>query len=564
MSKTNKILLSLLSGTLFTMVHAGDANAQVPTSAEPGMIIRDPLRTPTEPQRSMEIEYDDSANERYMAHGDDRKIVDLQTVVLEGSNVYTDADIAHLYEEFVGKKVSFVDLQVVANRITRKYREDGFVLSRAVISPQRVNNGTVRLNVVEGFISNVRIVGEFDDRFGLAQKLSEKVVNQVPMNAKDLERYLLLIDDLPGIRARSVLRPSNVRNASELIVTIEQDKSEASLSADNFGSNFLGRHRVSGVIAGNSLLKMHDRTTLRVITTTDIEELNFVDLTHEQQIGSEGGKVLVRGAITRTEPGGSVSNLDIEGDSELVDIEFRYPMIRSRQKNLTLKAGFTALNTESTVLGVTTADDNVRSVNAGFSFDFTDTHRGVTQIDGSVTQGMDILGATDDGLGRTRSNGEHVFTRFNVIATRIQDLGYDWSVFLSAAGQYSSDTLLASEEFTVGGRSFGRAYDGGEITGDKGASASVELRYGHPVEHKYLRSFLSYGFYDIGKVWNEDVLVGEASEESLASAGAGVRLNFIKDISTQFEVAAPLTKRIDSEGDDGDEPRAYFNVIKRW
>ena len=62
-----------------------------------------------------------------------------------------------------------------------------------------------------------------------------------PLKLKSLERYLLLTNDIPGVVAKSVLRPSaNEVGAADLVVTVERHPFNASLSADNYGSSYTG------------------------------------------------------------------------------------------------------------------------------------------------------------------------------------------------------------------------------------------------------------------------------------------------------------------------------------
>jgi len=555
--------LMLLSGVCVALLTSIKAEAQtIPRSVEPGRIVRDPSQRQIEPRQSGPEFFPEEKLDAELIDQGNAKIVELRGIIIDGSSIYEPDDITGLYSEYIGERVSFADLQNIARRVTLKYRNEGYVLSRAVLTPQSIKNGLVHIQVIEGFVSDVQVLGNFKDKSGLLLKMANKVKNVQPVNTRELERYLLLIDDLPGIRARSVLRPSNVKNASQLIITVEQDLHEGAVSVDNFGSKFLGRNRLNVVVAENSLLGRHDRTTVRGIITSQTDELRFGEFSHEQQIGSEGTRLSLRGGITRTEPGASLEVLEIEGDSETLSLNVLHPYFRSRQYNVNFLGNFSLLNSETRILGVTTAEDKVRSISGGASVDFTDKHGGVNQFDFSLTQGLDIFGATDDGIGRSRSNGKHNFFRANASAFRVQEIAYDWSLYLSASGQYTPDTLLASEEFGIGGRAYGRAYDGGEIAGDKGLAGVTELRYGHPVEHRYLRSFQNYAFYDIGKVWNDDILVGEAKQNSLASAGLGIRLNLVNKISAQLEVAQPLTRDIGSEGDDN--PRVFFNLLKRW
>ena len=81
-------------------------------------------------------------------------------VVIEGSTVYQDIDFLPLYEQFLKQEITLADMYKVADAITVKYRNDGYILSRAIVPPQRIRGGIVRLTIVEGFIDQVVIEGQ--------------------------------------------------------------------------------------------------------------------------------------------------------------------------------------------------------------------------------------------------------------------------------------------------------------------------------------------------------------------------------------------------------------------
>lgn len=558
----NKSLVATLVITTSLCVSSNGAIAQtVPSSAQPGVVIRglgDEKRVPSSLEDTVTFGGEKDAGKGLS----NEKVFSLNQVILEGSTVYSAADINALVKDSVGTQVSFADLNAIARAITKKYRDDGYIFSSAILPPQKIKDGVVRLKAVEGRITDVKLVGEFKDDNNLIHDLADKIKAAGPSNTKDIERYLLLIDDLPGIKARSVIQPSQTPGGGELIITIEQDEFEGSASLDNRGSSYLGRYRGTLVGAFNSLFGIHDRTTARAILTSQTKELRFADITHEEQLGTEGFRMKGRAAVTRTEPGQELKSFDLKGDSELYDLEGMYPLIRGRQFNVNLLGGFTALNSETEIFSVTTAEDRVRSFRAGSRFDFTDTLAGVNQFDLQFTKGVDMFGATDDGAGRSRSNGEHDFFRTNLGVTRIQELGGNFSAQLGAAAQYSADPLLASEEFAIGGQDYGRAYDSGEIAGDRGVAGSFELRYNTVPFDDFIRSQQFYISYEIGKVWNENPVVGEYSHASLASAGLGVRFNLENDMYGYLELNTPLTRNINAEHDD--DSRLFFSLLKRF
>lgn len=538
------------------------AQANVPTSTQPGILGRS-------------LESDDRGRigsggnivlpqmEEDAIDGSTEKVFTLTDVVIEGSTVYDRDDLAPVFDEFIGQPVSFSDLNRIASGLTRKYREDGYIFSRVILPPQKINNGVVHLRAVEGRVANVEVTGTYKDRGGLIRSMANKIKTAGPTNTSDIERYLLLIDDLPGITARSFVKPSQQQGGGDLVIVVEQDMFEGSASIDNRGSRFVGPWRGELVGAFNSLFGIHDRTTLRTILATQTEELQYGEITHEQQMFTEGLRVRGRYAITSTKPGGTLSPLGIEGDSELFDVEALYPLIRGRELNLGLNAGFSANNTVTELGGIEVGKDRIRTARLGTTLDFSDELRGINQFDLGVTQGLDVLDSTSDGAGRTRANAEHQFVRLNATATRVQDLWLPGvSALMSVTGQYSTDPLLASEEFTVGGPGFGRAYDSGELAGDRGYAGQLELRYGREVGGDLLASYQAYSFVDYGKVKNKSPVVGEVAEDSLTSAGLGVRYNLAYDLSGYLEAAVPLNKEVNAEGDD--DPRFFMTLSKRF
>ncbi|MCZ6603890.1 MAG: hypothetical protein O7A03_01965 [Alphaproteobacteria bacterium] len=493
------------------------------------------------------------------------KVFKLKGVILEGSEVYTDADIDPIVAAYLGQEVSFADLNAIAQAVTRKYRIDGFVLSQAVLPPQDIEGGILRLQAVEGRVTSIEIQGEYRERNGLIQRMADRILTDGPLNTGTMERYLLLIDDLPGITARGAIQPGDIQGGATLIIAIEQDMIEGSVGLDNLGSVFIGRYRGTVVGAVNSAFAMHDRTTVRAITTlfaNQTRELTFGDIMHEQQIGSDGLRIRARGAFTHTHPGERLRHMGLEGESWNAEIQALYPMIRSRQFNINALAGFRVRQSKNFIFSLKTSRDRTRQAWIGGELDFTDPLGGVTQIELRGTHGFEIWNSTDDGLGRTRANGAHHFVAGSLRATRIQTITGGVSARVTVRGQLADDPLLAGDEVSFGGTEIGRAYDFAEIVGDDGIGAVAELRWAGPPVHDLIESYQFYGFYDFASVWNQKPVVAEPGQISMASAGAGVRFNFAHEVSGFFEFGVPLTKVVGSEGDN--DLRLFFSLRKRF
>ncbi len=488
----------------------------------------------------------------------------LRKVVLSGNTVFTDEQLSKNYDDKIGKEVSLLDVQNIVKDITRQYRNKGYVLSRAAIPSQEVSSGTLKINIVEGYISNVVIEGdvEGDEARKTVAAYGEGLKSKKPVNIADMERYLLLMDDLPGATAKGLVRPSRTPGSAELLVTMQQKPFEASYTMDNRGSKFVGPIQHTATLVANSIFGRYDRTALRVITTSPTTELRFIDLQHEQQVSDEGTRLILVGSLTHSEPGDSLKPLDINSDSNFLQAKLVHPFQRSRAENLTGRLVVDARNSETDVFGNTNlTEDRLRVVRVGGAYDFVDPWNGVSLLDAQLSQGLDIFGATDTGTDRSRSDGTADFTKVNFDITRTHPLPHGLSVFTAAASQYSFDRLLAAEQFTVGGPFFGSAYDPAEIAGDHGVAARAELRFGQTLNDPMVRNFQVYAFYDVGRVWMKDTVDGD---QSLASAGLGLRTNFNENLSANVEVADPLTRPANNQGGHAKSPRLFFSVTGRF
>jgi hemolysin activation/secretion protein len=489
----------------------------------------------------------------------------LKEIIVEGTTVYQGSDFLPFYEQFLGKEISLAKVYEVAGAITAKYRNDGYLLSRANVPAQRIKDGVVRIQVIEGFVDKIEIEGMVEGRKEQLWAYLDKIEASRPLQVKVLERYLLLVDDLPGVTVESVLTPSKeTPGAANLTLLLKHKTVDGYASLDNRGSRFNGP--IQGSAGGNlnSILGLYEQTGFNFVTTEPTSELIYFNGKHEQQIGGEGTKILLSGSLSRTEPGSTLETFNVEGDSSTISALISHPFIRSREKNLSGRFGFLVRNSETDILGSLSSRDRLRVFSLGFSYDFVDKFRGVSLLALQFSQGANIFNATESGSANlSRTQGKSDFSKISANLWRRQNISHGFSFLVEATGQYAFDTLLASEEFGFGGAQFGRGYDSSEISGDHGASVKVELQYFHKVGKKYLKSLQPYGFYDYGSVWQKgNDFTGSSRHSSLSSVGGGIRFSLTDWLSGYVEAAKPLDDQVIAEGNN--DLRGFASLIARF
>ena len=129
----------------------------VPSAAEPQRLDKR-FEQPEVPGSVMEPEIPEAKS--YKPSADLKKIrFILKKIEVKGSTVYSHNAFKRWQKRFLDKKVSLALIYRFAEKITTKYRNDGYLLSRAIVVPQKIKDGVVKIQVIEGYIGNLKIRG---------------------------------------------------------------------------------------------------------------------------------------------------------------------------------------------------------------------------------------------------------------------------------------------------------------------------------------------------------------------------------------------------------------------
>lgn len=485
--------------------------------------------------------------------------VTLTGVVFEGATSVPLDVLNGIAAPYLGRTMPLSGVFQLAGDVTAEYRRRGYVLSRATVGPQRLENGVVTLQILEGYIDNASIEGEAGGYRPYLESYLAPVTASRPTDGAVLSRALLLARDLNGLDVRSVVTPSATKAAAaDLSLVVERDPFSAYVAIDNRGSRWLGPVQVYAGASFNDVLGLGERISASVVTAPDDHELGFVALDYGQPLGGSGLRMSAFTSYAKTEPGDELRVLGVEGESLTGGIGLEYPFIRSRDVNVIGRTTFTGRNAESSNDLVNPIfKDRLRTLAVEFVANYADATGGLTSGRIGVTQGLSGFGATrDSDPDKSRATGSAQFTRVNFEMSRVQPVAENIYIQVAFEGQTSADSLLASEEFGLGGASYGRAFDPSEITGDSGLAGKIELfrtsRMGG------LSSVEPYAYYETGFVRQENPLPGESRRDNLASAGVGVRVAFNTAVAGSIEFAQPLERAVASRADrDG---RVFFSL----
>lgn len=500
--------------------------------------------------------------------GAESVIFRLENITFEGAEVYDSARLKSLYVQDLGQDIPLTRIYDIAQEVTRLYRGDGYILSQAIIPQQSIENGAVVIKIIEGFIDQVYVEGAEGT---LLQKrmarMAQRLTEQRPLTNEFMEQQLLLINDIAGASVRTVIAPSpTVLGAADLTIIADGKPYQASLSADNLGSRFIGPLQFSIANRFSNIMGLAEQTSLQYVTSPEDDEMHYVSAGISAPINNYGTTFSLTGTYSDTEPGFTLDEFNVDGYSRSFRARLQHPVMRSRLHNMNVSAE-ASLSKSITKSDIEpTRRDRIRALTLGIHYDQLDYAWNVaaSSLDLQFSKGFDIIGASTKGdANLSRANGEPEFFKANLEAQRQQQLYRNFWLNTSVSAQWAAEAQLSGQEFGVGGRDFGRGYDSSEITGDDGVAAKAELTWRNPIDIDIDDvSYDVFGFYDFGKVWNQDENATLLKTNSLASAGFGVRFELPLDISGEGYMAFPLTRDVQTRNDQ--DPRFFFRLSKEF
>lgn len=457
----------------------------------------------------------------------------LTAVEISGNTLIDSSTLLAAIGDVRGRRYDFAGLDGIARAVTDAYRAQGYIFTRAILPPQNLGSGVLKVEVIEGRYGRIVLDGA-DPLVPTAQPFIDAALQpEDVIQAKPLERAMLLLNDQPGFRVQPTMRPGAYRGDGDLHVAVERrNRWSADVGLDNAGSRATGLVRARGSVSWNSPWRFGDRLTLTALVTDEAMWLGSAD--YETPLGGDGWRAGASLARTSYQLGGEFADLDASGRADTMGVRLSYPVVRSQRSNVSVsvQGQHKALH-EGFNDGLLTRDKSSNLAVLGLQFDHRDGlwGGGVTYGALNLTLGklsLDADSATAD-AATARTAGS--FAKWNLDISRIQRLPGAFSAFLRLSVQGANQNLDASEKLGLGGFLGVRAYPLGEASGDQGWLSQLELRHAQGEVTWFL-------FHDMGRMRANHSPWAPDADATRSIAGSGVGLRWLHgDWSAELTVA---------------------------
>jgi hemolysin activation/secretion protein len=477
----------------------------------------------------------------------------LRSVQIEGATVIWPNARAALWQGMVGKTVTSNDIVSIGKQLAQLYETAGYALVNVQVPMQDYASGVAKIVVQEGYVDQVTIEGNTEGAdLDLLKAYAAHIIGDRPLRQRTLERYILLMNDIAGLKVGSTFEPiPGHPGAAALHLAIARRHWEAGGALTTQGNNSLGSSQLTMNVVGDSLLHQGDRTQLAVGVPLGLDRYQYYGVNHLEPLGSNGATITVGVGELITHP----ANQTAYGSADTLTVRITYPLIRAVHESLIVNGDFNWLDSNTAYLGQSLSDERTRSLRLGAVYGLEDSWKGTTIVAATASKGIDFLGARRGSEGF----GGPDYTKFNGSIMREQALPLDMVVRGKVFWQYSTDHLPSTEQFLFGGPDIGKVYNYAFMAGDRGLAPYIELAHPWPVwmTPDMLAGSEVFGYADYGEVWNVNTNA-QLHYAHAASAGFGVRAKFLKAITLELGMGWVVNES--PELPRQDSPRFLFNV----
>ncbi|MDJ0902244.1 MAG: ShlB/FhaC/HecB family hemolysin secretion/activation protein [Xenococcus sp. MO_188.B8] len=476
-----------------------------------------------------------------------------------GNSVFPPEDINTILAEYQNRPLSLAELFQARSAITKLYTEQGYVNSGAYIPPQELDDGIVKIAVLEGTLEDINIKGTKRLNPGYIRSRIERY-SETPINVDSLLEALQILRLDPLIENVSAELSAGISPGTSLLeIDIQEaDNFRINTKFDNQRSPTVGTNRRGAGLEHSNLLGFGDRITFDYINT---EGSNNLDFSYGIPINAKNGTLRMAYGISSNDIiEDPFTPLDIETEAQYLEFGLRQPLINSPRREFTLGMTFSYQDSNTKVLDDpfplspgADEDGNTRISALRFFQEYVNRNeQQVLALRSQFSLGLDLFGATvnDDAP-------DSLFLAWRGQSQWIRRLEEDFLLVLRGDLQLSATDLVPLEQFRIGGANSVRGYRQDFALANSGLTAGAEMRIPLLRVRKLDGVLHLTPFVDLGTIWNNDDAVIDT--DFLAAVGLGLNFSAGNGLNARIDWGIPLVD-VEKRGDSLQENGIYFSL----
>jgi hemolysin activation/secretion protein len=504
----------------------------------------------------------------------------IEAYEVEGNTIFPEEKLGETLAPFTGPDKTAQDVETAREALEKAYHLEGYISVLVNIPPQRVEEGTVRLEVIEGKIGKVRVTG---NRYFTMEMIRRDLPALAPGAILYLPQVQEELNDLnrnQDLKVAPVLMPGRELGTVDVELKVtDKLPLHASVELNNRSIHDTTPLRLNAMVRYDNLWQREHSISFQYQTSPqDMDEVQLFAgsyvvpvpwnrkhalavyglVSDSDTAFGTGFEVVGKGMLIGARYVMSFGELNDSGLFGIWPIRFgKYShgvALGVDYKDFDEIVGFEVESGEETSTPIQYLPFSV-SYNGALPDQW-----GTTRFHASLNLALRYI-VTDQAefeTKRYKAMGNYVYGTAGV--DRLQRLPAGMSLFLKLDGQLASQPLVSNEQYIAGGMESVRGYMESEALGDNAVHGIVEL---HGPDLARLLSlekhagFDPYVFYDRAALWVKEALPDQPDSFALSGVGVGVRGWITRYLEYEVDWAVALS---DTELTEEGSNRFYFRV----
>jgi len=448
--------------------------------------------------------------------------IHLKEIRFNGKQLLPD-EVSALVAPFRNRVTSAEKLLSLKNEINQLYVTRGYINSGVLIPDQKIEDGIIHFDMIEGEITEVNVVSKLRERF-----ISKRLGTGKPFNLQHLQSSLKLLEKNPLVeRVNARLVPGGSIGQANLHIAVDTTKlHRIGIVAANNRSPSVGAEFGEVFLQAENLTSFGDSLRLAGSIT---EGMNSHLFNFKIPFNSRDHSLSITHSVSDStvieEP---FDEIDVASETESIRIGLNFPLYRTPGTDIELEIAAEKRRNYTELLnqpfsfseGAINGESRVSPVRLSLSYVFQGISKSLaTKL--VVSKGTSKYDASDN---LTEADGD--FTSYIAQLQYSRQLTDHFHVTTRVAAQIASDPLLAIERFAIGGLETVRGYRQNQLVRDNIYLFSLEGRYRLPMETNRLELVT---FFDWGSGAN-DSDAASSTTDTIYSLGLGLSLRAFKGL----------------------------------
>jgi len=482
---------------------------------------------------------------------------DILEFEVEGNTRLAPAVVERSLRPHMGPGRRLADAEAAREALEQAYQKAGFLTVLVDLPEQRVDEGLLRLMVIEGRVDRLRVTGSrYFSQGVIRERVTELAEGNVP-NFNVVQQQLASLNRGPARQVQPVLRPGIAPGTVEAELKVsDRLPLSGSVELNNRNAADTEPLRLVASLRWDNLLQREHSLALTAITAPQAPkqaQVLVANYTAPREVGRSNSQASWLGTLlwsdSTVEPLGATTVLGrgtsvglrhaqtwfTGNSSHTVVMGGDYKDLRER-----VVAGSDELSTPLRYLPLQasyssnwSAGRDTYSLSAAFTFGFASLLRREIACPGNI-------GPVDQFACR-RLGADGNFAALRLDLRHEREL-FGGQLLVRGAGQWAQQPLMGGEQFSLGGASTVRGYYEGEAAGDEGLQASAEWRTPNLAPtaaeaRPWLAEARLGAFIDAARARTLQPLPGQAARVPLLGSGLGLSLRGVLGDSSSWTAA---------------------------